>query len=112
MSTRHLLLWLTLFPCSLAFGASYHPRRIADSKATYLIPSDPSVRGDGKTDDTPSYLTDESEEKTYSVTSGRMDRPPTQSSSPSRVGQESRSMQRVMSISPPGKCSYTALQAP
>jgi hypothetical protein len=28
------------------------------------------------------------------------------------VGQESRSMQRVMSISPPGKCSYTALQAP
>jgi len=52
MFKRHLLVWLTLFPSTFVFGASYYPQRLDDPKATYLIPSNASVQGDGKADDT------------------------------------------------------------
>jgi hypothetical protein len=52
MFKRYLLLWLSLFPSTAVFGASYYPQRLDDAKAEYLIPSNFSVHGDGKADDT------------------------------------------------------------
>ena len=52
MFKRLLLLWLTLFPSTVVFGASYYPQRLDDAKATYLSPANFAVHGDGKADDT------------------------------------------------------------